>query len=288
MSAVLSSAVLSWNQRLQWLVAKTVSAQSLEQEIPSPTLNYNQSPSSNLASYILNFKKNACLKELPFLIELGLRKESVLFDYGCGLGRLAYAASKFLGTEGSYIGYEPNERALSFLKEAYGNRTNFKFYGDALSYEEDYIAMKSGEVRAGGKKAVEISLQDFIGKVVDIQYSSSVTTHMWLDAIFQFLKNLNSVVKPDGLCVNTWLIVDDFARYSLNCGMADRVLPYKVNDAYTYSTKNPLICTAYDLSDVARAYQYAGHEIVKILWGTWSGRGNDVHYQDIVISRPRA
>ena len=259
----------------------------LEPEIPSPALNYNQSPSRNLTQYITNFKQNACLKELPFLIDLGLRKDSILFDYGCGLGRLAYAASKYLGENGSYIGYEPNARALSFLKEAYGKRVNFKFYGDALATEEDYIAVKFGQERVGGKKSLDILPQNYVDRIVDIQYSSSVVTHMWMDAISQLFENLNCIVKPDGLCVNTWLIVDDFARYVLNCGLADRILPYRKNGAYTNSIKNPLMCVAYDLADVVAAYEKAGHEIVKILWGTWSGRGNGVHYQDIVISRPR-
>jgi SAM-dependent methyltransferase len=281
------SAVLSWNQRLQWLVTKTISPKRLEPEIPSPGLNYNQAPSISLRRYIAAFKQNACLKELPFLIDLGLRKDSVLFDYGCGLGRLAYAASKFLGDGGRYIGYEPNARALSFLKNAYRRKSNFEFHGDALSSEEDYVAVKAGEFRIGGKKSLDISPQDYVDKIVDIQYSSSVLTHMWLDAISRLLENFNSIVKPGGLCVNTWLIVDDFARYTLSSGVADRSLPYVVNKAYTYSTKNPLMCTAYDLTDVTAAYQHAGHEIVKVLWGTWSGRGNGVHYQDIVISRPR-
>ncbi len=281
------SVVRAWNQRLQWLLTKSISPERLEPEIPSPALNYNQAPSRTLAQYIADFKHDACLKELPFLIELGLRKDSVLFDYGCGLGRLAYAASKFLGAAGSYIGYEPNTQALSFLKGAYRERNNFKFYGDALSFEEDYIAMRTGQ-RQSGKKSLDLLPQDYVGRVVDIQYSSSVLTHMWLDAITRLLDNLNSIVKSGGLCVNTWLIVDDFARYTLDCGVADRYLPFKVNDAYTYSTENPLICTAYDLEQVKDAYQKAGHEIVKILSGTWSGRNNGVHYQDIVISRPRA
>lgn len=281
------SAVFTWSQRIQWLLAKAVSSKRLEPEIPSPRLNYNQSPSSSLARYIADFKHNACLKELPFLIELGLRKDSVLFDYGCGLGRLAYAASKFLGEKGGYIGYEPNERALAFLAEAYGRLSNFQFHGDALSSEEDYVAVKAGEKRAG-RKSLDITPQEYVGRVVDMQYSSSVFTHMWLDAISKLLRNLNSIVKANGICVNTWLILDDFARYALNCGVADRTLPFVVNKAHTNSLKNPLMCTAYDLADVKSAYESAGQEIVKILYGTWSGRGNGVHYQDIVISRPAA
>lgn len=272
---------------MQWLLAKTMSPSRFEPEIPSPALNYNQAPSRNLAGYVAGFKQDACLKELPFLIELGLRKDSVLFDYGCGLGRLAYAASKYLSSSGRYIGYEPNSQALAFLKTAYSGRENFKFHGDALSSEEDYVALHAGQ-RHGGKKSVDLLPQDYVDRIVDIQYSSSVLTHMWLDAITRLLENLTFVVKPGGLCVNTWLIIDDFARYALDCGMADRSLPLKVNEAYTYSAENPLICTAYELGLVRDAYHKAGHEIVKILWGAWSGRGNGVHYQDIVISRPRA
>lgn len=117
------STVLSWNQRFQWFFSKNVAHKRLEPEIPSPALNYNQAPSRTLARYVDDFKRDACLKELPFLIDLGLRNDSVLFDYGCGLGRLAYAASKYLSKTGSYIGYEPNSEALSFLKSAYGART---------------------------------------------------------------------------------------------------------------------------------------------------------------------
>jgi SAM-dependent methyltransferase len=281
------STVLSWNQ-LQWFLAKKkLTSHDLEPEIPAPALNYNQTSSSTLARYVDDFKRDACLKELPFLIDMGLRNDSVLFDYGCGLGRLAYAASKYLSKAGRYIGYEPNSEALSFLKGAYGEKENFQFYGDELPLDEDYVAVQSGQSRQGGKKSIDILPQAYVGRIVDFQYSSSVMTHMWLDSISRLLENLNSIVKPGGFCVNTWLIIDDFARYTLDCNMADRRLPYVVNKAFTYSTTNPLVCTAYELSDVNAAYKNAGQQIQKIMWGSWSGRGNNVHYQDIVISRPR-
>jgi SAM-dependent methyltransferase len=281
---------LAWGLRLQWLFSKTIAPGKWEVEIPPPRINYNQAPSKYLSEYVMNFKESACLKELPFLIEHGLRPDSVLYDYGCGLGRLAYAASKYLGPNGQYVGYEPNAQALAFLKNAYGNRGNLEFYGEELSLDEDYVAMQSGESRQGGKRSIDVKLEEHFGKrrVVDVQYSSSVVTHMWLDSIVRLLENLNQVVKPGGVCVNTWLIIDDFAKFALDCGVADRALPYNVKGAYTYSRENPLVCTAYDLKSVKDAYHKAGHEVVKILWGAWSGRGNGVHYQDIVVSCPRA
>jgi SAM-dependent methyltransferase len=282
------SVLRSWKQRFHWSIAKTFAPRRLEPEIPSPRLNYNQAAAGNLSEYISGFKQNACAKELPFLMDLGLRRDSVLFDYGCGLGRLAYAASKYMNDRGRYVGHEPNMRALAFLQRAYAERANFQFFGDPLPVEEDYIAVHSGESRTGGKKSIDILPQEYLDRIVDIQYSSSVLTHMWLDSISRLLENLNSVVKPDGLCVNTWLIVDEFAQYALDCGIADRALPFKVNRAMTTSTRNPLMCTAYEYADVVKVYEQAGHVIVKTLWGSWSGRGNGVHYQDIVVSRPRA
>jgi hypothetical protein len=147
--------------------------------------------------------------------------------------------------------------------------------------------VKFGQPDAPGRKAVDVRPQEFIGRIADIQYSSSVMTHMWIEAIWKLLENLNQVVKPNGYCVNTWLIVDEFAEYSLRCGLADRILPYTVRGARTYSMQNPLMCTAYDLATVHDAYARTGQEIMQILWGSWSGRGNGVHYQDIVLSRPR-
>lgn len=272
---------------MRWLLAKTITPQRFEPEIPSPAINYNQPPTRTLSAYARAFVERACLKELPFLMSLGLKRDSVLFDYGCGLGRLAFAASRYFDGTGQYIGYEPNARALAFLRNAYRNRDNFKFHGDRLPTEEDYIAVKFGQSEAPGKKAVDVRPQEFIGRTVDIQYSSSVLTHMWIDAIWKLLENLNQVVKPEGYCVNTWLIVDEFAEYSLRCGLADRILPYTVRGARTYSMENPLMCTAYDLDTVRDAYARTGQEIMQILWGSWSGRGNGVHYQDIVLSRPR-
>jgi len=79
--------------------------------------------------------------------------------------------------------------------------------------------------------------------------------------------------------------VDDFAQNALDSGAADRRLPIEVGGVLTYSHSNPLVCTAFRLSEVERIYAEAGHEIQEILYGSWSGRSNGVTYQDIVISK---
>src|SRR5215471_14077924 len=100
---------------------------TLEPEIPPPDINYNISEKSP-EKYARTFKEAACLREFPFLMRTAkLTPSAAILDYGCGLGPFAYATSKFLSEAGSYFGYEPNQTALRFLKEAYASRPNFHF-----------------------------------------------------------------------------------------------------------------------------------------------------------------
>jgi SAM-dependent methyltransferase len=255
-----------------------------DSRIPPPTVNYNQYPSWRLESYVRVFKERACLRELPFLMKLGMKPESSMLDYGCGLGRVAYAASQYL-TTGRYFGWEPNAQARAFLREAYRNYPNFLFDGDELRLEDDYVAISGGATRGGGKRASEVELASLVTEPVQFQYSSSVTTHMWLDDIQRVLRQFRDLVQ--GYCVNTWLIVDDFAEYVMRCGLADRRLPLVVNGAFVKAAENPLDCTAYRLNDVLACYEAAGHEVVDVKYGSWSGRDNGIHYQDVVVSRPK-
>ncbi len=263
--------------------------EQMEREIPSPQINYNQLQAKSAKEYLRVFKERACIKELPFLMDsVGLKPSSRLLDYGCGLGRLAYAASKFLSDDGAYYGFEPNMEALTFLKTAYAERPNFHFHGVELSVEDDYVAVAKGDRREEGVKANEIDPTEFVDSAIDVQWSCSVFTHMWTDSIINSLRSFNDMVSVEGHCVNTWLVVDDFAAYLLRCGRADRTLPFRINGALTSSEDNPLNITAYELSTVQEIYRDAGHEIVDILYGSWAGRDNGVIYQDIVISKVAA
>jgi SAM-dependent methyltransferase len=259
---------------------------TLEPEIPPHEINYNHGALADPVAYAREFKERACLRELPFLMRHGLTPSSALLDYGCGLGRLAYAASKYLGEDGGYYGYEPNPTALAFLKNAYAPRRNFHFDGRPLRLEEDYVAIELKQPRVSGAVAGDIDLSSLVDRPIDVQWTCSVFTHMWIDPIVTVLRSVNRVMAPDGVCVNTWLCVDDFAAYSMRCGLSDRQLPIRINGALTYSEHNPLVCVAYELPTVQEIYRRAGHKILDILWGSWSGRDNGVIFIDIIVSKP--
>jgi hypothetical protein len=71
--------------------------------IPPRPLNYNQYQSLYWWKYVREFTEESVEREVPFLIgNCGLTPTSAILDYGCGLGRSAYALSNYLSAQGQY------------------------------------------------------------------------------------------------------------------------------------------------------------------------------------------
>jgi hypothetical protein len=111
---------------------------------------------------------------------------------------------------------------------------------------------------------------------------------MYREPITTVLTEVAKVLGPTGVSVNTWLLVDRAAETAMRLGLADRQLPYEFDGFLSYSQDNPLACSAYRLDVVEEIYRSAGHTIVDIQHGSWSGRVPSQHmtYQDVVVSAP--
>ena len=276
---------------------------TFDPRLPSPTLNYNQKPCATYAEYKDIFAREAVMRQLPALLELSHFEEKspdfAMLDYGCGLGRLAYAFSSYFPSQSPdrhYFGYEVHPEALTFLQKAYAAHGNVTMFGEPISVDDSYVEIHEGQTSTTSQvkeriQAVDVELSSRINQKLDLQFSSSVFTHMYRPAIVHVLKQVGQLMKPTGVCVNTWLVVDQLADTAIRCGLADRRLPFENKDEgfLYYQEKNPLMCTAYRLAAIKAIYEEAGHEILTILWGHWSGREPTHHFsrQDAVISRPK-
>jgi hypothetical protein len=262
--------------------------------IPPPSINFNQETASSIEQYQSIFFERSREKELPFLATVAhLNLDSTTLDFGCGLGRLASAFASSKGKYGAYYGWEPELEALQWLKRVYAHDPKFRFGGTQLPSEMNYVTNKgnysSVDKNFGSKSeaAPDITqLKNLMdGKRFDLQFSSSVFTHMWSTDIISTLKSFEHIASDSSVFVNTWLIVDSFAQQSLDRGSADRRLPIEINGVLTYSHSNPLVCTVYRQEQMELIYKESGHQITDIHYGSWSGRSNGVTYQDIVVSK---
>ncbi len=262
--------------------------------IPKPSLNDNQTPANNIAEYLSDYFS---LQNFvyPYIERTAhLNSSSVTLDFGCGFGTLA-AAFKLRQTDnGKYYGYDTNQRAINFCQAGYKDDSRFAFFGPKIDKTTNYVTNKrltTANQAFKNRQKASPSRSD-IGKLLGdqkltCQFSLSVFTHMWPEDAIESLKVFSDFSTDATIFINSWLILDEFAMKAVSAGSADRKLPIEVGGVYTYSELNPLVCTAYPSDLLNKVYRDAGHVIVSINFGTWSGRSNGITYQDIVVSKLR-
>lgn len=258
--------------------------------VPPPDINFNQELPNTIEDYRTDFLSSARDRELPFLrTMIDFAETTTTVDYGCGLGRLATAFHEAGPEVGTYLGWEPEVNALTWLTSAYREfNERFVFGGQKLDSALNYVTHngRDNSSELSGAIPSEESWAAFLeGVTPNLFVSQSVFTHMWPEDIVATLKLMAGSVASDGVMVHTWLIVDQVAEEAIKVGAADRSLPHSVRGVRTYSKKNPLVCTAYPIDLMMDVYREADVPVSEVMFGSWAGRGNDFSYQDVVISR---
>jgi len=277
---------------------------------PPVEINYNWAGSAERDEYEAAFASAAAEHIFPFLLQT-LRGRGIdpadirLLDVGCGFAPMALAftilqASRQQTLDGSvrYLGIDIREDAIRWLQDAYKEYPTIQFLHHCAGGKTDYIGegntvatdcVDKGRTSAtsDGKEAAYRIPDDFS---FNLQWSSSVFTHMTPEAAVTALKTVAGRGMPECVQVNTWFVVDDESRYAMTAGLADRQLPVDCGPFLSYSADNPLLTTCYKLEAVEKIYDEAGLEIVEIDRGSWRGkayRNRANHYQDVIVSVAR-
>jgi hypothetical protein len=189
-----------------------------------------------------------------------------------------------------YFGVDVMADSINFLSNKFEENENFTFFHNSVSDDVSYILKSQRDnytsVHSDGS---ETQFENLIPENINVQWSSSVFTHLTANGALEALKNISKLSDRNAIQVNTWIIVDNLSRLSLYTGQCDRQLPFDHGAYLTNSEENPLNCTAFKLENILEYYTEAGLEILDIQRGSWRGGkySNDArHYQDVIISRP--
>lgn len=268
---------------------------SLEKLIPPKKNNWNWGDAPG--DYKSEFSAKFVNYFFPYLLKnarnLGVNIESIrLLDIGCGWAPMAIPFLMFNKSSehnSRYLGIDIRKDAIDWLSSAYADFPNVSFQWHQAASAADYIEAASGNLNTylssdGQEANYELPL-DFSP---NIQWSSSVFTHLTPEACLEALKIISKSCDLDSIQANTWLIIDSESTYAMSAGIADRLLTLDRGDFLTYSEGNPLVCTAYKLKAIKRMYEEAGLEIVNIERGSWRGpfyHNSLCHYQDMILSK---
>ena len=219
-------------------------------------------------------------------------KHIKVFDFGCGFGPMAYATyllSNAVETPVEYLGLDIRKDAIEWLSTRYKNVNSHSFIHNDVPAEYDYIS--AGQLGrptfSTSEKGVEGQFST--GSPHNIQWSSSVFTHMTSQGALNALESIAASASQKSVQINSWLIVDDISLLGMHIGTADRRLPIDMGDFLTNNASSPLECTAFKQNTIFDLYQRAGLEIIDIEYGGWRNKSNPNtkthHYQDLIISR---
>ncbi|MCH2113290.1 MAG: hypothetical protein MK171_00030 [Pirellulales bacterium] len=270
-------------------------------------MNYNWAGSKQREQYERDFASPFVEHFFPFLLQtLGSHQidpaDARLLDIGCGFAPMAYAfviysSSLQKTSDGGvrYLGIDIRDDAVQWLQDAYRKYEFIRFLHHQADNKSDYVGAGNTvatDCASEGKTSATSSGEEAAYKIPEdfsynLQWSSSVFTHLTPEACVTALQTINRCSRRPCVQVNTWFLIDEQSRYAMAAGIADRQLPIDCGKFLTFSAENPLLTTCYKIEAVEQIYDEAGLEIVEIDRGSWRGKAYNNranHYQDVIVS----
>jgi len=152
---------------------------------------------TNAINYIADGKKQLALLKTHTTIQ----ESNTILDIGSGLGRTALALTNFLSKEGAYYGFDIVKKGVDWC-------TN-KITPDFPNFKFSYTPLYNDLYTSSGKKANEFNFP-YKSHKFDLIFSFSVFTHMQIDEIQNYLKEISRTLTEKGIAFSTFFLYDSY------------------------------------------------------------------------------
>lgn len=242
--------------------------------IPAPEIRNWTGPFAD-KEYYFNLGKEQSEKIIQWL---SIKPNQKILDIGCGCGRIAIHFINYLNEQGQYIGIDSNKKLITYCKDNISvTNNNFQF---------KFIDAYNGAYSKDGK----IKCQDIIFPIddesVDIVIMWSVFTHMYLEDIDSYLKEIHRVLKKGGLFISSFNLYNEFISNQIKMEKAYLDIKYKINeDSYSLDKETPEYGFAHKEEMVKELYWRNELIIREIKYGNWSSKELTGEFHDCVIAQ---
>ena len=209
-----------------------------------------------------------------------LRPDERVLDIGCGCGQMALHLEKYLDEKGSYAGVDIHVPSIRWCQRNISRRrSNFEFA---------HIDVRNLAFNPSAKHDAESYQFPYDARSFDLILLKSVFTHMRPAEVDNYLREVSRLLKNDGRCLVTFFLLNEEQAKLEKAGK--NALPFGYGEGvwrYRYE-HSPESAVAYDASYVLGLLEK--HRLAlkaPIYYGHWSGRGDALSFQDIMLLEKR-
>lgn len=132
--------------------------------------------------------------------EINLTPSDSVLDIGCGIGRTAIMLTEYLNTNAKYEGFDVVKKGVDWC--------NSKINKEYPNFNFTYIPLFNDLYNNSNLKAENFEFP-YKKESFDKIFSFSVFTHMQINEIQNYFKQIHKVLKSDGVAFSTFFLYDD-------------------------------------------------------------------------------
>ncbi|CAD5978283.1 putative protein Rv1498c [Planktothrix tepida] len=222
-----------------------------------------------------SFKFVACDFLGHFVNKAQLKPHESILDAGCGVGRMAYSLSYYLDDTARYEGFDIVEKWINWSQSViHEHRPNFNFQW-ANIYNKRY--------NTEGTIKVEDYSFPYGNEQFDFVFLTSVFTHLYANAVQNYLKEVHRVLKPGGRCLCTLFLLNEESEALIKTGKSSQNLIHEIEGSFCTDLDIPEASMGHRESSVMQWIEALGFTVSAKYDGLWCGRNFGTNYQDMLI-----
>lgn len=208
----------------------------------------------------------------------GLQPSDAVLDVGSGIGRTAVALTGFLDASGRYEGFDVVQKGVDWC--------NRKIKKDFPNFNFQYVALNNDLYNNSANRATGFRFP-YPDAQFDKVFLFSVFTHMQVDEIAHYLKEIARVLRPGGQCLTTFFLYEEsrpdgaVSRTEFNFPVQKQ--GYRLMDEQVKSANIALAFST--LSSIVDAARLTQTDIIRGYWSDPALKTSDNSFQDIVLLR---
>ena len=205
----------------------------------------------------------------------GLQPNERILEIGCGIGRMAIPLTTYLNENGSYDGFDIARDEIEWCKKNITPQfANFNF---------QRIDVRNDQTNPKGKFQASSYQFPLAAEQYDFVFLTSVFTHMLIEDIENYLKEISRVLKTGGRSLASYFLLNSETQALLKVKGSRFKHPY--GPSLVIDPKMPEASIGHEEKTIRSLYQkFNLHILEPSHYGSWSGRAEFLSSQDIIVA----